>query len=124
MIPPLYLSTTRPQISTLDFSSAPMPLLVAVVSRREKKMDELIPLVYRRLMYLYDHFCCTWIGASGNTMPLLIKASQGREHDAAIGRKNRFFIVEDEPVFRSLHSWLSLGSDNGIGRRRGGMPPS
>ncbi len=34
-------------------------------------------------------------------MPLLSKASQGREHDAAIVGK-QILIVEDEQVFRSL----------------------
>ncbi|EAV5117464.1 hypothetical protein E5C95_01800 [Salmonella enterica] len=42
---------------------------------------------YRRLMYLLRSLKQILTGASGNTMPLLIKASQGREHDAAIGRK-------------------------------------
>ncbi len=37
----------------------------------------------------------------------LVTVSQGRNHDAAIGRKH-ILIVEDEPVFRSLlDSWLS-----------------
>lgn len=40
-------------------------------------------------------------------MPLLSKASQGREHDAALVGK-QILIVEDEQVFRSLlDSWFS-----------------
>lgn len=38
-------------------------------------------------MYLLRSLKQILTGASGNTMPLLIKASQGREQDAAIGRK-------------------------------------
>ncbi|STI66436.1 orphan two-component response regulator [Escherichia coli] len=41
-------------------------------------------------------------------MPLLSKASQGREHDASHWSEKQILIVEDEQVFRSLlDSWFS-----------------
>lgn len=73
-------------------------------------------------MYLLRSLKQILTGASGNTMPLLIKASQGENMTQPLVGK-QILIVEDEPVFRSLlDSWFSFGSDNGIGRRRGGCP--
>ncbi|OSJ63734.1 hypothetical protein K796_04057 [Salmonella enterica subsp. enterica serovar Newport str. SHSN006] len=83
--PDILIQPFCPQISTLDFHRAHAAIAAGQLAV-EKKMDDTLG-AYRRLMYLLRSLKQILTGASGNTMPLLIKASQGREHDAAIGRK-------------------------------------
>lgn len=66
-------------------------------------------------MYLLRSLKQILTGASGNTMPLLIKASQGENMTQPLVGK-QILIVEDEPVFRSLlDSWFSsLGATTAL----------
>lgn len=66
-------------------------------------------------MYLLRSLKQILTGVSGNTMPLLIKASQGENMTQPLVGK-QILIVEDEPVFRSLlDSWFSsLGATTAL----------
>lgn len=75
--PDILIQPFCPQISTLDFHRASAAIAAGQLAV-EKKMDELLPLVKPTSNAFLSTLKLILTGVSGNSMPLFIKASQGR----------------------------------------------